>query len=373
MYEGYLGHIPPDHYWRDDVLATELDTVFAASWLCVGFTDDLARDRDFATTQIGPHSIVVQNFKGQLKAFRNVCSHRFSRIQTDACGNRSLTCPYHGWSYDAEGRPIGVPHNATAFGLDDADRAALALKSYALEICGRFVFVRMSTEGPSLRQFLGRVYDDLEHFSATCPNEISRTAFEWQVNWKVGLENAAEGYHTRMIHRDSLDPTLDEDLLVERIEDHTVFYRSLSEKTQAWWDRVGKIIKMQVSERFPQSVNWVIFPNIVILATHGASFVFQTFEPLSPLRFRFKSTYWLADSQKGAATDAVAKSLSEFSEQVMGEDHGVCTYVQAGLQDTGSARPPLLGVPEQRIAHFQKAYARCMGLLPAVATEREAS
>ncbi len=316
---------------------------------------------------------MVQNFKGQPKAFRNVCSHRFSRIQTAACGNRPLTCPYHGWSYDVEGRPIGVPHNAQAFGLDDADRSALALKPYALETCGRFVFVRMAAEGPSLRQFLGRVYDDLEHFTEACPTEVGRTAFEWDVNWKVGLENAAEGYHTRMIHRESLDPTLDEDLLVERIEDHTVFYRSLSEKTQAWWERVAKIIKMQVSERFPQSVNWVIFPNIVILATHGASFVFQTFEPLSPLRFRFKSTYWMAQSQPGPASDAVAQSLWDFSEQVMSEDKGVCTYVQAGLADTASDRPPLLGVPEQRIAHFQQAYARSMGLAPYAGAVRAAS
>jgi len=362
MYRQRLGYIPPSHYWRKDVLDTEMERVFKPSWLCVAFTDDLANDRDFVTSEIAGHSIVVQNFKGELKAFRNVCSHRFSRIQIEPCGNRPLTCPYHGWSYDADGRPYGVPQNATAFGLDDDDRGKLALASYELETCGRFVFVRMQPGGPSLRDFLGRVYDDLEHFTEVCPSRISRTTLEWEVNWKVGLENAAEGYHTRMIHRDSLDPTLQEDLLVEAIEDHTVFYRSLTEKTQKWWQHVARVVRMQASERFPESVNWVIFPNIVILATHGASFVFQTFEPLSPLRFRFKSTYWMAKSQPGAATDAIAKSLSDFSETVMGEDHGVCTFVQAGVQDVPDERPPLLGEPEKRILHFQKAYAARMGL-----------
>ena len=64
------------------MLARELEAVFKPSWLCLGFVDDLKSDRDFITAQIGPHSIVVQNFGGELKAFRNVCSHRFSRIQT---------------------------------------------------------------------------------------------------------------------------------------------------------------------------------------------------------------------------------------------------------------------------------------------------
>ncbi|ESQ93452.1 aromatic ring-hydroxylating oxygenase subunit alpha [Asticcacaulis benevestitus] len=360
MYEQRLGHIPPSSYWRDDVLNEEMARIFKPSWLCVAFTDDLSSDRDFVTCEIAGHSIVVQNFKGVLKAFRNVCSHRFSRIQTEPCGNRPLTCPYHGWSYDAEGRPHGIPQNAAAFGLSEEDRTALALSAYELEVCGRFVFVRMQPGGPGLRDFLGRIYDDLVHFTEVCPKQISRTTLEWEVNWKIGMENAAEGYHTRMIHRDSLDPTLQDDLLVETIEDHTVFYRSLTQKTQKWWDHVARVVHMQVSDRFPKSVNWVIFPNIVILATHGASFVFQTFEPVSALRFRFKSTYWMADSRSGAATDIIARNLAEFSERVMGEDHGVCTLVQAGVQDVPTERPPLLGEPEGRIAHFQKAYARRM-------------
>lgn len=363
MLDDLYGRIPADYYWRDDVLPREIDRVFRQSWLCVGFTDDLKNDRDFVTTEIGPHAIVVQNFKGQLKAFRNVCSHRFSRIQTERCGNRPLTCPYHGWTYDAGGKPFGVPHNAQAFGLDDDDRTALALSAYRLELCGRFVFICMETDTPSLREFLGGVYDDLEHFTAVCPHRISSTTLEWDVNWKVGLENAAEGYHTRMVHGDSLDATLDEDLRVDFIAEHSVFYRSLSEKTQAWWDRMAGIIKLKASARFPDSTNYVIFPNIVILATYGASFVFQTFEPLATRRFRFRSDYWIADARPGPAQQMFADNLSGFSATVMAEDHDICRNVQDGVRDVASRRAPLLGEPEKRIAHFQKAYARRMGAL----------
>ncbi|MFT3997461.1 MAG: aromatic ring-hydroxylating dioxygenase subunit alpha [Asticcacaulis sp.] len=353
-------HISPDHYWRTDVEALEMERVFRPSWLCVGFTDDLRNDRDFITARIGPHAIVVQNFKGELRAFRNVCSHRLSTIQTEPCGNRPLTCPYHGWSYDAQGVPIGIPANARAFGMDAQDREALALTRYELETCGRFVFVRMVPGGPDLKTFLGRVYDDLSHFSDVCPTRIAQNLLEWDVNWKVGLENAAEGYHTRMVHGDSLDATLKDELLIEYIEDHSVFYRSLSEKTQIWWEKVSRVIRLEASEKFPHSTNYVIFPNIVILATYGGSFVFQTFEPVAPTRFRFRSTYFMAKARPGPATDEVFRSLAEFSERVMGEDHDICTFVQAGVRDVPAGKRAVLGAPESRIAHFQQAYARHM-------------
>ena len=358
---GQYGAIPPDHYWRDDALAAEMAHVFRPSWLCVAFTDDLKTHNDFVTTQIGPHSIVVQNFRGELKAFRNVCSHRFSRIQTEACGNRRLQCPYHNWLYDAQGVPRGIPDNETAFGLSEADKEKLALTAYRLETCGRFVFVNMTGDAPPLRDFLGRVYDDLEHFSAACPERIRSNLFEWDVNWKVAFENAAENYHTRMVHPDTLAPTLGDDLDTETFGDHTVLHRSLSDKTRAWWDRVAGLVKLEASQRYPLSVNYVVFPNIVIMATAGASFVFQTFEPLGPTRFRFRSTYFLADGKPGPARDAVAASLADFSEQVMGEDHDICMNVQNGLKE-GLVRPPLLGRQEGRVRHFQQAYARHIGI-----------
>eukprot|EP01042_Synura_sphagnicola_P014801 gene14801-18736_t len=164
-YQNLLGQIPADHYWREDVLDAEIDQVFRPSWLCVGFTHQLEKHQDFITAQIGPHSIVVQNFHGELKAFRNVCSHRLARIQTEPCGNRVLQCPYHGWTYGASGKPIGVPLNKQSFDLNEADKTALALQSYALETVGHFVFIRMTAEGPTLSEFLGSFYDDLAHVS----------------------------------------------------------------------------------------------------------------------------------------------------------------------------------------------------------------
>ena len=358
-YQALLGQIPADAYWRPDILAEEIDKVFRPSWLCVGFVEDLRNDRDFITAQIGPHSIVVQNFDGVLRAFRNVCSHRFSRIQTERCGNRMLQCPYHGWTYDVAGRPVGVPLNKQSFGLNNADKDALALTGYACETIGHFVFVRMSADGPDLRTFLGTFYDDLEHVSEVCPDRFEHESYDWAANWKLGMDNAAEGYHVPLVHADSFGLILSIDLDISTDADHSRYVGNLKERSLKWWSNVGKSIKLEPSTRYPQYGNFLIFPNIVVTFSYGAFLTFQTFDPTGPETLRINSTSWLAKNNGRAARDLVVQSLKGFATQVRNEDAAICAVAQQGTREAGT-RPPLLGALEGRIAHFQKAYARHM-------------
>ena len=359
-YRTLLGQIPADSYAGADVLRQELDRVFRPSWLCVGFTIDLQNHNDFITAQVGPHSIVVQNFKGQLKAFRNVCSHRFSRIQTEACGNRSLTCPYHGWRYDGDGRPIGIPHNETAFGLTDDDKAALALEPYALETVGHFVFVRMMLPGPTLKAFLGDVHCVLEHIAATCPDRIENTALEVEANWKLGVENGVEAYHHPLVHTDTFSNVLQQDIVMNTCGPHCTHDGSLTEKSRHWWTTVADKARLKVSDRYRDYISFLIFPNIVTTFTAGAFFTFQTITPLSPTRMRIASTGWLAEGS-GAARQAVIGSLTAFSDKVRAEDKAICEVAQAGVSERDIGRPPLLGEVDNRVRHFQRAYAAAMG------------
>ncbi len=358
-YHSRLGQIPADHYWREDVLSAEIEHVFKPSWLCVGFTQDLQNDKDFVTAQIGPHSIVVQNFAGELKAFRNVCAHRFSRIQTASCGNRVLQCPYHGWTYDAAGKPIGIPLNKQSFGFNEADKSALSLQSYALETVGHFVFVRMSATGSSLREFLGAFYDDLAHVSEVCPDRFEHESYDWAANWKLGMDNAAEGYHVPLVHADSFGLILSIDLDISTDADHSRYVGNLKERSLKWWGTVEKSIKLEPSKTYPQYGNFLIFPNIVVTFSYGSFLTFQTFEPTGPETLRIHSTSWLAKNNGRAARGMVIDNLKAFSQQVRDEDAAICAVAQLGTREAGT-RAPLLGELEGRIAHFQQAYARHM-------------
>lgn len=124
-------------------------------WHFLTLTDALAEHGDFATTRIGAVPVVVQNFRGALKGFRNICSHRFALIHSDPAGSGLLRCPYHGWTYDADGVPTGIPFNDSDFSLNKDARRELALVPVAVDACGRFVFVRVGQAGPPLAAQLG--------------------------------------------------------------------------------------------------------------------------------------------------------------------------------------------------------------------------
>jgi choline monooxygenase len=355
-FDAHLGSIPPDHYVRDDVFPLEMKHVFEPSWLCVGFTEDLKNHHDFVTAQIGDRGIVVQNFQGQLRAFRNVCSHRYSRIQTQRCGNRPLQCPYHGWTFDAQGLPSGIPMNRQCFGFEDPDKKRLALKGYAVETVGHFVFVRMSPEGPTLKEFLGNFHDDLLHVSQVCPDRFETASFEWAANWKVGMDNAAEGYHVPLVHPDTFGMILPLDLDISTDAEHSRYTGRLKDASLKWWGNVQKAIGLQPSTRYPGYGNFLIFPNIVVTYSYGAFLTFQTFEPMSTNSLRINSTAWLANNNGRAARSMVIDSLMAFSEAVRNEDRDICAQVQAGMRDLPDNRPLMLGELEGRIAHFQRAY-----------------
>ena len=124
-------------------------------WYHLCMADDLASPNAFVTTRVGAVPLVAQNIKGRVVAFRNVCTHRFAVIHGEPSGCGPLRCPYHGWSFDADGVPVGLPFNPTDFQLEAEGRRRLALHPASLARCGRLVFVRVASDGPSLEEELG--------------------------------------------------------------------------------------------------------------------------------------------------------------------------------------------------------------------------
>ena len=54
--------------------------------------------------------LVVRDEDGVLRAYRNVCRHRGSRLLSGSgqC-KAAIRCRYHGWTYRLDGSLIGVP------------------------------------------------------------------------------------------------------------------------------------------------------------------------------------------------------------------------------------------------------------------------
>lgn len=154
-----------------------------ARWFHLCMADDLASPNAFVTTRVGAVPLVAQNIKGRVVAFRNVCTHRFAVIHGEPAGCSPLRCPYHGWSFDADGVPVGLPFNPTDFQLEAEGRRRLALHPASLARCGRLVFVRVAADGPSLEEELGAaLFARLAALSDTFPRrgETAEPAKDWE-------------------------------------------------------------------------------------------------------------------------------------------------------------------------------------------------
>jgi len=346
------------------VLEAEHAAIFAKAWQFVGLKRSLANHNDWLTANLGGRSILVQNFDGALNGFRNVCSHRHARLKNEPTGNGLLRCPYHGWTYNHEGVPVGIPGNAEWFGLDRAARCALALPPVAVEICGELVFARLAAEGPSLIEFLGPYYDLLAQVSSTLCVPFTEGAITWGCNWKIGIESAIEGYHLGMIHPDTFRHFVRAVLPASWNGEHSLGPSLLSDTARESLERIEArlgLVRFEVSERYD---HYLIFPNLCVTVTAGLTLSLQTYEPIGPDTTRLR--YWLLTgaSDKPALRDgvmgrAVLGAFGDFNDRVLVEDQRISEEVQAG-KAFAPLPPARLGGNEDRIQVFHAAWRRAL-------------
>lgn len=112
-------------------------------WALLGRAADLADHGQWITGWIGAVPVLVRNFGGDLRGFRNVCSHRFALMLTEPAGKGPLRCPYHAWVYDDDGVPKAIPFNDSDFHLDEDGRRALALPRIGVAVADGLVFAHL--------------------------------------------------------------------------------------------------------------------------------------------------------------------------------------------------------------------------------------
>src|SRR5580704_879839 len=109
-------------FWDRDIYEEEQTKIFGHCWLFLGHECQLAATGDFFTAYMGENPVLVTKTRdGSLHAFVNSCPHRGMRVCRADSGNaNSFTCAYHGWTFNTEGKLIGVPMDRELYqgGLD---------------------------------------------------------------------------------------------------------------------------------------------------------------------------------------------------------------------------------------------------------------
>lgn len=167
---------------------TSTTMAWRKEWFCVGPAQAVAEDGDHLTLDLPDRSVTIQNFRGAVTGFLNVCSHRATQMRVCGRGNGVLRCPYHGWVYNQKGVPVGIPDNDRLFQLTPADREALALPPVAVARRGGLLFLRLDPDGPPAADDLGGADDPL------VAERVATVAAPWadiRASWTVGTDTPA--------------------------------------------------------------------------------------------------------------------------------------------------------------------------------------
>jgi Rieske 2Fe-2S family protein len=203
--------LPSSWYTSAQVFALEKERIFCREWLCVARAEELAEPGAFRVLEVlGESILLVRNREGQLRAFYNVCRHRGSRLcrEPPAAGAAAvlggglsggrITCPYHRWTYDLDGRLIGAPYLTGEPGFD---KSLFSLYPVGLECWGGFVFVHLTpARAAPLAAQLGAIPERVARYPLSELRIGHTIRYEVAANWKVICENYNECYHCAGVH-----------------------------------------------------------------------------------------------------------------------------------------------------------------------------
>jgi phenylpropionate dioxygenase-like ring-hydroxylating dioxygenase large terminal subunit len=194
--------VPAAEYLDADLYEKEVEAAFRRSPIMVALSVDLPEPGDFTSLDIAGRPIVVmRGTDGAARTFLNACRHRGAALTAECFGHaRRLTCPYHSWVYDDEGRLVGVP-GKEAFGDLDVD----GLVEYPTAERAGAVFAVLTVGAPlDVDEWLGVMASALEILQL---DKLYRYDVETRLpsgTWKATADGYLDGYHIGYLHRRSI-------------------------------------------------------------------------------------------------------------------------------------------------------------------------
>jgi len=338
--------LSPWTYTNPEFFELDYEAFFLRRWQLVGHVTDLPDVGDYLSHSIGRDNVfVIRGKDGQLRAFKNVCRHRASRI-LEGEGNCKgvIRCPYHGWTYLLDGSLMAIPQDEYFPGIEKSQHG---LHEVQLEIYYGLLFVRVLGDGPSVADHFGHMGRYLEMYDvenyvrcAEAPDQV------WNCNWKVAWDNYLENYHIPIghpgLHRLLL---IDDDAGESRSSgvDYGIFelrskpsndelerrYQEMSVHAQA---RVpGEIRNKWIQFGFAGNLGIDFYPELVD---------FFQLVPLGHDKTIVRALYY--GHPDPSPEEAELRDINiEFNNRVNDEDLTLCERVQQGLQTRDYAPGPL--------------------------------
>lgn len=336
------------HYTSPETLSRERANLFGALWTFVGFTSMVRERNQFFTRKVAGVPILVQRTEAGIRAFINECPHRLSPIQTENAGKRPMVCPYHAWSFGAEGELRGIPNHGL-YQFSAMEREKICLKKLHLEEVGQLLFVNFSEAPLALnRQFTDEFIQQLKDVSAHLDSQIIYSCHQVRYNWKLNMENVKDYNHVPFIHPQTFMPAMTQmvkEISVVGDEGDSEVIRLIDAAESPELDSLSYSTKALIKpyenwfaslcEKYGNEhayYNWFIYPNVNFCSVKGDHFLLQQYDPVSPGVTDYH-LWMMTATRKEASTDftALLATLIRGERKVIAEDTLVLERLQGGF------------------------------------------
>jgi Rieske 2Fe-2S family protein len=155
--------LSPHLYLDPEVLPLEDERIFSRTWQFAGHISQLPAPGTYITANAGTQPVlVVRDDEGELRAFRNVCRHRGSRLLSD--------------------------------------KSELGLFPARVEVLSGLVFVNLDIHATPLAEQVAGLPERLAPYGFEKLKPVVEKETSQPANWKIVVDNYLEGYHVPIAH-----------------------------------------------------------------------------------------------------------------------------------------------------------------------------
>jgi len=344
-------YTPTSVYTDPAWLQREKAVLFRRYPLLMGLSCQLAEPGSYLTDDFsGVPVLVTRTAGGELKAFLNVCRHRGARV-AQGCGKvrRNFVCPYHGWSYDSDGKLVGIPDRNSFAGVDADERGLVELP--AAERHGMIWVTPTPGGGIDVDGHLAGLGEELSSYDFGRYHHYETRVLRQQMNWKIVIDTFLEPYHFGVLHANTVGPIFVPNLcLFHPFGPHlreTLPRRSivdLQQQPEADWDLITHT-----------AIVYVLFPNTVFVmqADHVETWRVYPVGDAVDACVMYLDFYIPEPAESDGARRHWDRNMDLAIRTVAEEDFPTGEGIQSGFA-SGAQDQLVFGRNEPALAHFER-------------------